>query len=200
MNFQCNVVLLLGQYVTVEITEQALFGAGEIAVMEANPIVIFSRILVALDYRSDYTEVLDRAIAIAKNNGSQLLIYYCQTESFSGVSNIPIYAGMGTSSGIYTQETIELEAELMTESVNEMHRWLDSCVSQARTQGIETESNFGFGDAGRQICRAAKDWNADLIILGRRGTRGLSELLMGSVSNYVMHHAHCSVLVVQHSA
>ncbi len=38
---------------------------------------------------------------------------------------------------------------------------------------------------------------ADLIVLGRRGRTGLAEALLGSVSNYVLHHAPCSVLVVQ---
>lgn len=33
--------------------------------------------------------------------------------------------------------------------------------------------------------------------MGRRGHKGLSEILLGSVSNYVVHHAPCSVLVLQ---
>ena len=49
------------------------------------------------------------------------------------------------------------------------------------------------------ICNAAISWQADLIIMGRRGRTGLSELFLGSVSNYVLHHAPCAVLVVQHS-
>jgi nucleotide-binding universal stress UspA family protein len=47
------------------------------------------------------------------------------------------------------------------------------------------------------ICQVAKDWGAELIMVGRRGNSGLSELILGSVSNYVVHHAHCSVLIVQ---
>jgi nucleotide-binding universal stress UspA family protein len=43
----------------------------------------------------------------------------------------------------------------------------------------------------------ARTWNADLIVIGRRGLRGLAEMFLGSVSNHVIHHAHCSVLVVQ---
>jgi nucleotide-binding universal stress UspA family protein len=53
------------------------------------------------------------------------------------------------------------------------------------------------GEAGSLICKAAQNWGTDLIVIGRRGHRWLSEILLGSVSNYVVHHALCSVLVVQ---
>jgi nucleotide-binding universal stress UspA family protein len=43
----------------------------------------------------------------------------------------------------------------------------------------------------------ARSWPADLIVIGRRGRTGLKEALMGSVSNYVVHHAPCTVMVVQ---
>lgn len=42
--------------------------------------------------------------------------------------------------------------------------------------------------------RVARNWQADVIVIDRRG---ISELLMGSVSNYVLHHAQCSVFTVQ---
>ena len=63
--------------------------------------------------------------------------------------------------------------------------------------GIVTECNQYIGEAGRTICDTALSWGADVIIMGRRGRRGLSEFFLGSVSNYVLHHASCSVLVVQ---
>ena len=49
---------------------------------------------------------------------------------------------------------------------------------------------------GWEICQRAKVWQADLIIVGSHGRTGLSELFLGSVSNYVMHHAPCSVMVI----
>ncbi|RMG10302.1 MAG: universal stress protein, partial [Cyanobacteria bacterium J055] len=36
-----------------------------------------------------------------------------------------------------------------------------------------------------------------LIIVGRRGRQGIEEAVLGSVSNYVVHHAPCSVLAIQ---
>jgi len=46
------------------------------------------------------------------------------------------------------------------------------------------------------ICELAIDWNADLIMMGRRGRSGIAEFFLGSVSNYVLHHAPCSVQIV----
>ncbi|MGQ9872468.1 universal stress protein [Leptodesmis sp.] len=41
---------------------------------------------------------------------------------------------------------------------------------------------------------------ADLILIGNRGHTGLKELFLGSASNYVLHHAPCSVLTVKLAA
>jgi nucleotide-binding universal stress UspA family protein len=45
------------------------------------------------------------------------------------------------------------------------------------------------------IVRKAGDWNADLIVVGSRGQSHMRGLLLGSVSQYVIHHAPCSVRI-----
>jgi len=61
---------------------------------------------------------------------------------------------------------------------------------------VDAEFTQNTGSPGRVICEIAKAWQADLIILRRRGYSGLTEMLLGSVSNYVLHHAPCSIHVV----
>ncbi|WP_315787881.1 universal stress protein [Fischerella sp. JS2] len=76
---------------------------------------------------------------------------------------------------------------------------LKSFANEAIAAGVSTEYSQILGSPSRIICETAKTWEADLIVMGRRGITGISEFILGSVSNYVTHHAPCSVLVVQSS-
>ena len=49
---------------------------------------------------------------------------------------------------------------------------------------------------GEGICGAATEYKADLIIMGTRGLSTLRRTVLGSVSDYVLHHSHTPVAVV----
>jgi nucleotide-binding universal stress UspA family protein len=53
------------------------------------------------------------------------------------------------------------------------------------------------GQPGQAILDEAQRWNADLIVMGSHGRRGLNRLLQGSVSQSVAAHALCSVEIVR---
>lgn len=73
---------------------------------------------------------------------------------------------------------------------------LETFANRAQGIGINAESILDMGSPGPVICKLAKTQKTDLIIVGSHGRQGLSEMLLGSVSNYVVHHATCSVMVV----
>jgi len=50
------------------------------------------------------------------------------------------------------------------------------------------------GLPAEELLRASAD--ADMIVVGSRGTGGFSRLLMGSVSSQVTHHAHCPIVII----
>ena len=50
------------------------------------------------------------------------------------------------------------------------------------------------GYPAEELINASKD--ADLLVVGSHGAGGFARLIMGSVSNYVVHHAHCPVVVI----
>jgi universal stress protein A len=53
------------------------------------------------------------------------------------------------------------------------------------------------GSPATEIVKAAKEWPADVIVIGSHGRRGLGRTLLGSVAERVMRHAPCPVLVVR---
>jgi nucleotide-binding universal stress UspA family protein len=63
--------------------------------------------------------------------------------------------------------------------------------------GLSVETAIGEGDPRTAIVDAADEWQADLIVVGSHGRTGLKRLVMGSVAQAVVAHAHCSVEVVR---
>jgi nucleotide-binding universal stress UspA family protein len=60
------------------------------------------------------------------------------------------------------------------------------------------EGHLRVGDAAPQIVALAEEIEAGLIVMGSRGLGGIRRALIGSVSDAVVRHAHCPVLVVRH--
>ncbi len=66
---------------------------------------------------------------------------------------------------------------------------------QGRGCSVSTDVLFGSPDS--RIVETAEEWKADLIVVGSHGYSRWERLLLGSVSDSVVHHAPCSVLVVR---
>lgn len=63
--------------------------------------------------------------------------------------------------------------------------------------GATVSTDVLFGSPDSRIVETAEEWNADLIVVGSHGYSRWERLLLGSVSDSVVHHAPCSVLVVR---
>ena len=63
--------------------------------------------------------------------------------------------------------------------------------------GLRVTGETAVGDAKTLIVERAKEWGARLVVVGSHGRRGSERLLLGSVSEYVANHAHCSTEVIR---
>ena len=63
--------------------------------------------------------------------------------------------------------------------------------------GFTVEKHTREGDPAHVIIDVATEQDADLIVVGARGTTGLRRFMLGSVSSKLAHHAPCSVLIVR---
>lgn len=74
---------------------------------------------------------------------------------------------------------------------------VDEAVARLQGQGFTASGAVRVGDADHQLLVAARELDADLIVLGSRGLSGLEGFLLGSVARNVAQQAACSVLVVR---
>ena len=76
-------------------------------------------------------------------------------------------------------------------------RDLEPARDELAAAGFRAEVDVATGVAGEEICRYAKAGGYQLIVVGRRGLERLQEVLLGSVSEYVLRPTRLPVLVIQ---
>jgi nucleotide-binding universal stress UspA family protein len=102
------------------------------------------------------------------------------------------YVGMGPP------EIADIPAPRQRELNEEAQRLLDAQVEQIKADGgTVVQAHLRIGRPDEQIVDSAEEIGAGLIVMGSRGLGGIRRLLMGSVSDSVVRHAHCPVLIVR---
>ena len=154
---------------------------------------MFKKILVAIGDSSESQVVLSSGLTLAEKFGAQvLLLHIINPSTPTGFS--PLVGGMfpivnDAALEQYVKESKEYEQRGIDQ--------LQAYAEQAKERGFQVEFSQNFGNSGRMICEVAKSWSADTIVMGRNQKSMLSEVFLGSTSNYVLHHAACSVMVIQ---
>lgn len=156
----------------------------------------FQKILVAIDDSPLSQVVFSQALDIANAQGASLMLFNCINEETIAQPVIPMPGEFGLTPEVVT-EAYQVQQIRLDSLQSRGRAMLDHFCSKAAEHGVLAEFDSKVGDAGYWLCELAKSWNATLIVVGRRGRTGLAEALLGSVSNYVVHNAPCSVLVIQ---
>jgi universal stress protein A len=145
--------------------------------------VKIKKILVAIDFSKLSYEALDYAIDLARDLGARLsVIYVVEPLEFAGVDVLG-----GTP--IATQSIVD---EHLKQAKLELER-----VKTRKLAGLEGATTaVRMGRPAEEIVAAGGKGKANLIVLGTHGRSGLSHLLMGSVSERVVRHSQCPVVVV----
>ncbi|XGV97916.1 MAG: universal stress protein [Leptolyngbya sp. BL-A-14] len=161
---------------------------------------MFQKILVAIDHSELGQRVFDEALTLAKANSSSLMLLNVLSPEDEASPSTPALINHEFCSVGSSGRVVEIYQELCESNAKRELERVQSLTEQAIAAGIEATFHQALGTPGRIICELARELDVDLIILGRRGRSGLNEWLLGSVSNYVLHHAPCSVLTVQAQA
>jgi nucleotide-binding universal stress UspA family protein len=156
----------------------------------------YHKILVSID-RSPQTDfVIDQVLDLAIKEQAELMLFHAiQVEAMAEISPM-VGTGMGLGPSL-GRDIPELQQQRLEAQVQQTKEMLQEYAQLAIAQNIPTICHHSVGDPGVLVCELAKSWSANLIVVGRRGRKGMTELFLGSVSNYITHHAPCSVLIVQ---
>jgi nucleotide-binding universal stress UspA family protein len=154
---------------------------------------MFKKILVAIGDSSESQTVLSSGLTLAEKFGAQMLLLHIINPSTpTGFS--PLVGGMFP---IVNDLAIEQYTKELKAYEQRGIEQLQTYAAQVKERGVQVEVSQNFGNSGTMICEVAKSWSADTIVMGRNQKSLLSEVFLGSTSNYVLHHAPCSVMVIQ---
>jgi nucleotide-binding universal stress UspA family protein len=85
----------------------------------------------------------------------------------------------------------------MADEVSQTKELVEATAKRLRAAGFRAETSTPVGEIRHIILESAKEYHADLILLGSHGRKGLGRFLLGTVAESVVRHAHCSVEIVR---
>ena len=141
------------------------------------------RVIVAFDGSAAATDAVTLVEAIAWPADSVLRVVSVIEPTFPIAG--PFYGGAGLAPEV---------DEAITASV---HDTLSGVVDRIRSSGRAVDGQVLRGRAASAIIDDARDFGADLVVVGSRGHGTIASLLLGSVSSEVVDHAPCPVLVAR---
>ena len=145
------------------------------------------KMLIAIDGSEFSQAALSSVIARPWNSGTEVKVLHVVE---------PPSLLIGREMGAYDPE-FEMVWKALREQAKDL---LEKAATKLRAAGFQVATELVEGDPKSQILDAAKEWHADMIVLGSHGWSGLNRFLMGSVSEGVVRHAHCSVEIIRTSS
>ncbi len=138
-----------------------------------------SKILAPVDGSENAHRALSVAIAFAQSSGAELILLEI-------AEILPSIASFPYSPVAYVSHLEKLKENSPEERYPELAK-SDLTWKRRVEQGAVADI----------ICRVAEEEGCNLIVLGSRGLSAIERFLLGSVSSRVIHHAHCSVIVIR---
>jgi nucleotide-binding universal stress UspA family protein len=144
------------------------------------PLVPPAKILLATDGSEEATLALQTAADLSERTGSELHLIH--------VGEVPL---------VYHPERHGYGAEY-EEHEREARQLLEEQVGRMKAAGATVaQAHLSMGRADEEIVVMAEELGADLVAMGSKGLGGVRRAMVGSVSDSVVRHAHCPVMVVR---
>jgi nucleotide-binding universal stress UspA family protein len=142
-------------------------------------------ILVPVDGSDPARRAVKEAVSIAegKKDVEITLLYVSPSPVY-----FPFYSMVGPSLDADVKEVEEKEGNQMLD---------DLITEESKSANVTFKKKHLYGIAAQEICDYANDTKKDLIVMGNRGMGAFGQVILGSVSNKVLHLANCPVMIVK---
>lgn len=146
---------------------------------------MFHNVLVAVDGSDDAAQALIEAVDLARAERARLTI-------FTAVQPPPptVYASASSAA---------LVAELTDDAQTEAERVLQA-AAQSVPEDVPAATVLSRDAPRPSVIQQVEEGEHDLVVMGSRGLGGLGSVLLGSVSQYVLHHSPVPVMIVHRDA
>ncbi len=141
---------------------------------------MFSKLLVPIDGSDNSFRALDHAIFLSKKITAQIT-------ALRVMEYLPL---------VYVQSQRTMDT-ILSKYLEESESILKKSIDIGEKKGVRIESKLRKGDAASNILNNSKKEDYDTIIMGRRGTGKLRQLVLGSTSTKVLNHSDCTVVIVK---
>jgi len=140
----------------------------------------YSKILVAVEELPLAERVFKRAISLAKEFKADIALIH--------VVNIPTSVG-SIDAGILPEEAMDFSKKA---GQNLLKNLIDN-----NSEGLTVKEFLPIGSPVDEVASVAKEFNADLLVVGTHARSGLSKFFLGSVEEQIVSSVDCEVLVVK---
>lgn len=148
------------------------------------------KILIAIDYDPTAQNIAETGFELAKSMNAEVTLLhvvadytYYSSLDYSPIMGFDSFSNLGV---VQTSTVVDLQ--------NAAQEYLDKTKKFLGDDSIKTIIKEG--DSGEAIIETAKELNADIIVMGSHGRRGLEKMLMGSVAENVLRRSHVPLFII----
>jgi len=147
------------------------------------------KVLIAMDLDPTAQKVAEIGYSFAKAMGAEVILLHVMVDAiyYSSIENFPI---MGYTGSVIAPLLLKAGAD----SKNESQEYLNKIKHHLGDENIQTVVKEG--DSADRLLSTAQELNVDLIVMGSVSRRWLEEILMGSVTEKVLHHSTIPLFII----
>lgn len=134
----------------------------------------YQRVIIAIDFSSIDTRTINSALSLGTRNASYQLIHVMES----------------AGARLWGNETADREAIDDPAALHEIAQYLS-------TQGYSIETRLGYGNPKKMIPKMVQEYNADLLVMGSHGHKGITDIIFGTVLDSIRHKITIPLFIVR---